>query len=152
MAVMGPYTEPAGASGLSERDRSHWAPHLTERAVSAFTPQNLTNYGDGNPYRIHRPRPSRKLVPFGSEIWSTHQFGKECCSRHNHRRAAMAGNARCRQGEGHRPTAYLACANLISITRVYTRSARDHRPMLAITRRRAAVGPCTPPSVTSLWR
>src|SRR5262245_9322732 len=36
----------------------------------------------------------------------------------------MAGNARCRQGEGHRPTAYLACAN------VHTRSTRDHRPML----------------------
>src|SRR5262245_45918356 len=86
-------------------------PHLTERAVSAFTPQNLTNDGDENPCRIHRPRPSRKLVPFGSEIWSAHQFGKECQPRHNHRRAAMAGNARCRQGEGHRPTAYLACAN-----------------------------------------
>src|SRR5215831_3921063 len=105
-------------------------PPFNRTSCSAFTPQNLTNYGDGNPYRIHRPRRSRKLVPFWSEIWSTHQFGKECCSRHNHRRAAMAGNARCRQGEGHRPTAYLACANLISITRVYTRSARDHRPML----------------------
>jgi hypothetical protein len=38
-----------------------------------LTPQNLTNDGDGTPCRIHRPRPSRKLVPFGSQIWRTHQ-------------------------------------------------------------------------------
>src|SRR5215831_10754895 len=37
--------------------------------------------------RIHRPRPSRKLVPFGSEIWSAHQFGKECQSSLGHREA-----------------------------------------------------------------
>jgi hypothetical protein len=31
--------------------------------------------------RIHPPRPSRKLVPFGSEIWSTHQFRKSVVFR-----------------------------------------------------------------------
>src|SRR6516225_12341586 len=51
-----------------------------------LTPQNLMNDGDGNPCRIHRPnRPSRKLVPFGSEIWSAHQFGKECQQNRCHR-------------------------------------------------------------------
>src|SRR5262245_50846969 len=65
-------------------------PHLTEPAVSASTPQNLTNDGDGNPCRIHRPRPSRKLVPFGSEIWSTHQFGKECQPNRGHREAHIS--------------------------------------------------------------
>src|SRR6266404_5976042 len=59
------------------------SPAIEERAASAFTPQNLMNDGDGNPCRIHRTRPSRKLVPFGSEIWSAHQFGKEC---QHHRR------------------------------------------------------------------
>jgi hypothetical protein len=40
--------EPARTSGLSERDCSHLSPpNLNERAVSAFTSQNLTNDGDG---------------------------------------------------------------------------------------------------------
>jgi hypothetical protein len=42
----------------------------------------------------------------------------------------MAGNARCRQGEGHRPYRLSCVRELISITRVRTRSTRDHRPML----------------------
>src|SRR6516225_12189670 len=58
--------------------------------ISAFTPQSLTNDGDGNPCRIHRPRPSRKLVPFGSEIWSAHQFGKECQPNRGHREAHIS--------------------------------------------------------------
>src|SRR6516165_8172993 len=106
---------------------------ITERAVSAFTPQNLTNDGDENPCRMHRPRPSRKLVPFGSEIWSAHQFGKECQPNRGHREAHISppeadvrssvnrialgtiiGEQPWREmlaAEGHRPTAYLACAN-----------------------------------------
>jgi hypothetical protein len=47
--------------------------------------KNLTNDGNGRPRRIHRRhRPSRKLVPFGSEIWSARQLGKKKERHQNH--------------------------------------------------------------------
>jgi hypothetical protein len=46
--------------------------------VIAFTPQNLTNDGDGNPYRLHRARRSWKSVLFGFQIGSAHPFREEC--------------------------------------------------------------------------
>jgi hypothetical protein len=33
---------------------------------------------------IDTREPSRKLVPFGSEIWSAHQFGKKKERHQNH--------------------------------------------------------------------
>src|SRR5262249_47063560 len=129
------------------------SPHFNERAVSVFTPQNLTNDGDGNPCRIHRPRPSRKLVPFGSEIWSALNLEKSVSQIavierpifHYRRQtcgpvsiellsaqsSASSHGGKCSLQTRRRSstTAYLV-RELISITRVHTRSTRDHRPML----------------------
>src|SRR6516164_4189830 len=100
--------------------------------------------------RIHRPRPSRKSVPFGSEIWSAHQFGKECQSSLGHREAhfttggpasiellsaqslASSHGGKCSLHTRRRSSTYrLSCVReLISITRVHTRSTRDRRPLL----------------------
>ena len=100
--------------------------------------------------RIHRPRPSRKSVPFGSEIWSAHQFGKECQSSLGHREAhfttggpasiellsaqslASSHGGKCSLHTRRRSSTYrLSCVrDLISITRVHTRSTRDRRPLL----------------------
>src|SRR5262249_42811542 len=99
--------------------------------------------------RIHRPRPSRKLAPFGSEIWSAHQFGRECQSSRDHREAhftrgpasmellsgqslASSHGGKCSLHTRRRSSTYrLSCVReLISMTRVHTRSTRDRRPLL----------------------
>src|SRR5262249_29876779 len=100
--------------------------------------------------RIHRPRPSRKLAPFGSEIWSAHQFGRECQSSRDHREAhfttggpasiellsaqslASSHGGTCSLHTRRRSSTYrLSCVReLISITRVHTRSTRDPPPVV----------------------
>src|SRR5262249_9965555 len=99
--------------------------------------------------RIHRPRPSRKLVPFGSEISSAHQFGEECQSSLGHREAhfttggpasiellsaqslASSHGGKCSLHTRRRSSTYrLILRARIAITRVHTRSTRDRRPLL----------------------
>src|SRR5262245_31128721 len=65
---------------------------------------------------------------------------------------ASSHGGKCSLQTRRRSSTYrLSCVcELISITRVRTRSTRDHRPMF--TGGRAAVGPCTPPPATSPWR
>src|SRR6516165_1683409 len=106
------------------------------------------------PVRIHRPRPSRKLVPFEPEIWSAHQFGKERQPNRGHREAHIplpeadvrSSVNRIALGTiiGEQPWREMLAAN--KAKRAITARC------WAITRGRAAVGPCTAPPATSPWR